>query len=153
MLFWIALLVGAVWLVWAFRQTPLTWWPMKPITVRSAAVGAGTAVVAAGTFAFMGVPLGLSVLAGLPTGGCALALAITMGDRRFDFMGPTVTRRRGGLWLLIWVVMAGPGFLVRSVVDLDGVSAMALQVPVLSTTRETLSLLWQGLPQLERACT
>ena len=133
MLFWIVLLVVAVWLVWVFRQMPLTWWPMTPITVRSAAIGAGTAVVAAGALAFLGVPPGLSALAGLPAGGLALAVAITMGDSRFDFMGPTVTRRRAGLWLLIWIVMAGPGFLVGSVVDLDRISAMALQVLVLST--------------------
>lgn len=133
MLLWLTLLVVAVWLVWVFRQVPLTWWPTKVITVRSAAVGAGTAVVAAGALAFLGVPPGLSVLAGLPAGGLALAMAITMGDSRFDFMGPTVTRRRAGLWLLIWVVMAGPGFLVGSVVDLDRISAMALQVLVLST--------------------
>ena len=48
-------------------------------------------------------------------------------------MGPTVTRRRAGLWLLAWVVMAGPGFLVGSVVDLDRVTGMALQLLVLST--------------------
>ena len=131
--FWLTLLVVAVWLVWVFRQVPLTRWPTRVITVRSATVGAGTAVVTAGALAFIGVPPGLSVLAGLPAGGLALAMAITMGDSRFDFMRPTVTRRRAGLWLLIWVVMAGPGFLVGSVVDLDRISAMALQVLVLST--------------------
>lgn len=133
MLFWIALLVVAVWLVWVFRQMPLTWWPAKLITARSAAVGAGTAVVVAGALASVGVSPGLSALAGLPAGGLALAVSITMGDSRFDFGGPTATRRRAGLWLLAWVVMAGPGFLVRSVVDLDGASAAALQLLVLST--------------------
>ena len=133
MLFWITLLVAAVWLVWVFRQMPLTWWPAKLITVRSAAVGAGTAVVAAGALAFAGASPALSVLAGLPAGGFALAVTITMGDSRLDFMGPTVTRRRAGLYLLAWVVMAGPGFLVASVVDLDRASAIALQLLVLST--------------------
>ena len=133
MLFWIVLLVVAVWLVWVFRQMPVTWGPTKVITVRSAAVGAGTAVLSAGALAFIGVPPGLSLLAALPAGGLALAACITMGDSRFDFMGPTVARRRAGLYLLAWVIMAGPGFLVGSVVALDRVSAMALQVLVLST--------------------
>ena len=112
---------------------PLTWRTGKLITIWSATAGAGTAVVVAVAFAFAGAPLGLSVLTGLPVGGLVLAFSITLTYRRFDFLRSTVIQRWAGLWFLVWVVMAGPGFMVRSVVELDNVSEMALQLLVMAT--------------------
>ena len=55
-------------------------------------------MVAAGALAFAGAPPALSVLAGPRAAGFALAVSIAMRDSRFDFMGPTVTRRQAATW-------------------------------------------------------
>ena len=133
MLFWITIVVVGIWFTWVLRQMPLTWRTGKLITVWSATAGAGTAAVVAVAFAFAGAPIGLSVLTGLPMGGLVLAFSITLTYRKFDFLRSTVTQRWAGLWLLVWVVMAGPGFMVRSVVELDNVSETALQLLVMAT--------------------
>lgn len=133
MLFWITIVVAGVWFTWVLRQMPLTWRTRKLITVWSATAGAGAAVVVAVAFAFAGAPIGLSVLTGLPVGGLVLAFSITQTYRRLDFLRSTVTQRWAGLWFLFWVVVAGPGFMVRSVVELDNVSETALQLMVMAT--------------------
>ena len=79
---------------------------VQVFTKRSAGIGVATgAVVAAGFGQLAGASWGLAALNGLAAGALALSLSIVLRDGRFDMMN---TRRRHGVWLLAWTVIAVP---------------------------------------------
>ena len=88
---------------------------VRVFTKRSAGIGIATgALVAAGFGQLMGASWGLAVLNGLAAGALALALSIVLRDGRFDFGN---TRRRPGVWVLAWIVIATPWFLVDNFIE------------------------------------
>ena len=90
---------------------------VQVFTKRSAGIGVATgALVAAGFGQLAGASWGLAALNGLAAGALALAVAIVLRDGRFDFMN---TRRRRGLWVFAWIVIATPWFLVDDVIELQ----------------------------------
>ena len=79
---------------------------VRVFTKRSTGIGVGTGALVAAAFGQLaGASWGLAVMNGLAAGALALAVSIVLRDGRFDFMN---TRRRVGVWLLSWIVIATP---------------------------------------------
>ena len=90
---------------------------VRVFTKRSAGIGVGTGALVAAAFGQLaGASWGLAVMNGLAAGALALAVSIVLRDGRFDFMN---TRRRVGVWLLSWIVIATPWFFVDDIVELQ----------------------------------
>lgn len=88
---------------------------VQVFTARPVAIGVAVGVlVATAAGLLIGVSWGLALLTGLPAGALALAVSIGVRDGRFDCMGPRTTQRWRGVWMLAWIVMSTPAFLVGS---------------------------------------
>ena len=121
-------------------------------TARSTRIGIATGVLVTAVFGqFVGASWGLAILAGLPAGALALAGSISLRNGKFDLGSGHQRRpgslrnkkfhlgsghqRRPGVWLLAWLVMSSPAFLVGIVIEteLSPVNEFALKVLMLAT--------------------
>ena len=105
-------------------------------TARSVSIGVATGVlVATASGLLIGVSWGLAMLTGLPAGALALAVSIGMRDGRFDSWGAATTRRRFGVWMLAWLVVSTPSFLVGDFFEtrLNRDDELVLKVLLLTT--------------------
>ena len=105
-------------------------------TARSTGIGVATGVlVAVANGQLIGVSWGLAILTGLSAGALAFAVSICMRDGRFDNLGAATTRRRRGVWVLAWIVMSVPAFLVGDFFEirLNRDDDLVLKVLLLST--------------------
>ena len=104
---------------------------VQVFTARSVAIGVAVGVlVATAAGLLIGVSWGLAILTGLPAG--ALALANSGCDGRFDFWS---NKRRLGVWMLAWIVMSAPAFMVGNFfeIELNREDDLVLKVLFLTT--------------------
>ena len=115
---------------------------VEVFTVRSVAISIAAGVLAAAAFGLLGVTPGLAVLTGLPVGALVLAVSIGARDGRFDTLGAKSIRRWRGVWVLAWIVLSVPAFMVGSFldVDLNPDNGLALSALLLATGLATYSL-------------
>lgn len=104
-------------------------------TVRSVVIGVSVGVlVAAALGPLFGVSWGLATLTGLSAGALALASYLCLSDGKFAFLFQR-QQRRIGVWMLAWVVMSTPAFLVGNFfeVRLDRDDDLVLKLLLLTT--------------------
>lgn len=92
----------------------------------------------------IGVSWGLAIPTGLSAGALALAVSIGMRDGRFDCMGRRTTQRWLGVWVLAWIVMSTPTFLLGNFfeVRLNREDDLVLKLLLLGTGMAAYALGW-----------
>ena len=89
---------------------------IRVFTARSVMIGVGTGVLVSTALGLIGASWGLAILDGLAAGTLALGGSTSWRDGRFTFGGVTATQRRFGVWMLAWVAIGLPMFLVDDVI-------------------------------------
>ncbi len=99
-------------------------------------------LVATAAGLLIGVSWGLAILTGLPAGALALAFSIGMRDGRFDRLGAKTTATRPGVWMLTWLIMSTPAFLVGAFFEtrLNREDDLVLKVLLLATASAAYAL-------------
>ena len=114
-------------------------------TARSTGLGIATGVLVTAVFGqFFGASWGLAILAGLPAGALALAGSISLRNGKFDLGAGQKQKRRPGVWLLAWLVMSSPAFLVGIVIETELSPVNEFVFKVLMLTTEWLPTPWAG---------